>query len=32
VATWFDDDPVGVRTFAFGPRFIDRAKSHRRHS
>jgi hypothetical protein len=32
VATWFDDDPVGVHTFAFGPRFIDRAKSHRRHS
>jgi len=32
VATWFDDDSVGVRTFAFGPRFIDRAKSHRRHS
>ncbi len=32
VATWLDDDPVGVPTFAFGPRFIDRAKSHRRHS
>jgi len=32
IATWFDDDSVGVRTFAFGPRFIDRAKSHRRHS
>jgi hypothetical protein len=32
VATWLDDDPIGVQTFAFGPRFIDRAKSHRRHS
>jgi hypothetical protein len=32
LATWIDDDAVGVQTFAFGPRFADRAKSHRRHS
>jgi hypothetical protein len=29
VATWFDDEPVGVPTFAFGPRFADAAASHR---
>jgi hypothetical protein len=28
VACWFDDGPIGVQTFAFGPRFEDAAEAH----
>jgi hypothetical protein len=28
VACWFDDKPLGVKTFTFGPRFLDAAESH----
>jgi hypothetical protein len=28
IACWFDDQPIGVQTFAFGPRFIDASEAH----
>jgi hypothetical protein len=28
IACWFDDAPIGVQTFAFGPRFVDAAEAH----